>query len=109
MTRSRLIALGQHRARLIGCARVEREHFAAEIARIESALSWIEVLRKGIGKAREHPLFVALGVAVVLALRPRNAMNLALSALSLWRLYHRVRRLWTLASTLASSTTTQTP
>ena len=109
MTRDRLIALGQHRARLVGRARVEREHFAAGVAGIESALSWIDVVRKGVGQARQHPLFVALGVALVLAVRPRNAINLALSALSLWRLYHRGRRLWTLASALAAGAATQKP
>ena len=58
---------------------------------------------------RRHPLLVALGVAIVVALRPRNTVNLAISALSLWRLYHRARRVWTLASTLAASTQTHRP
>jgi hypothetical protein len=103
VTRGRLIALGQHRARLTGRARVEREHLALQVARIESALSWVDVARKGVHGARRHPLLVALVVAVAVALRPRNALNLAISGLSLWRLYKRGRRLWTLASALASS------
>lgn len=103
MTRDRLIALGQHRARLIGRARVEREQLDAQIARIESALSWVDVARKGAHEARRHPLIVALAIAVVVAVRPRNAMNLLISGLSLWRLYRRARRIWTLAQALASS------
>jgi len=103
VTRDRLITLGQHRARLLGRARVEREQLGAHVARIDASLSWIDVARQGVREARQHPLLVALAVAVVVAIRPRNAVNLAISGLSLWRLYHRVRRIWTLASALASS------
>ena len=103
MARDRLISLEQQRARLLGRARVEREQLGAHVARIDASLSWVGVARKGVREAREHPLLVALAVAVVVAIRPRNAVNLAISALSLWRLYHRARRVWTLASALASS------
>jgi hypothetical protein len=103
VTRHRLISLGEHRARLLGRARVEREQLGAHVARIDASLSWIDVARKGVHEARQHPLLVGLAVAVVVALRPRNTVNLAISALSVWRLYHRVRRVWTLASALASS------
>ena len=103
MTRTRLIALEQQRARLIGRARVEREQFGTHLARIETSLSWVDVVRKGVHEARNHPLLIALAIVVVLVIRPRNATNLAISALSLWRLYHRARRIWTLASALASA------
>lgn len=81
----------------------------AQVARIESALSWVDVVRKGAHEARRHPLVVALVVAVVVALRPRNSVNLVISALSLWRLYKRGRRLWTLASVLASGASVPHP
>jgi hypothetical protein len=103
VTRGRLIALGQQRARLIGRARVEREHLDTQVTRIESALSWVDVARKGVHEARRHPLIVALAIAIVVAVRPRNAVNLMISGLSVWRLYKRARRLWTLASALAAS------
>jgi hypothetical protein len=103
MARERLISLAEHRSRLLGRARVEREQLGAHVARIDASLSWIDVARKGVQEARRHPLLLALAVAVVVVLRPRNAVNLAISGLSLWRLYHRVRRVWTLASALASS------
>lgn len=109
MTRSRLILLGEHRARLLGRARVEREQLLLDVTRIDASLSWIDVVSQGVRQARRHPLLVALGVAIVVALRPRNTVNLAISALSLWRLYHRARRVWTLASTLAASTQTHRP
>jgi len=103
VTRARLLALGQQRSRLLGRARVEREQLGANVARIDASLSWIDVARKGVQEARQRPLLVALVVAVVVAIRPRNAVNLAISGLSLWRLYHRARRVWTLAAALASS------
>ncbi len=103
MTRSRLITLGQNRARLIGRARVEREHLGAQVAQIESALSWVEMARKGAHEAGRHPLIIALAIAVVVAVRPRNALGLLIRGLSLWRLYKRARRLWALASALATS------
>jgi len=103
MTRDRLISLGQHRSRLLGRARVEREQLGAHVARIDASLSWIDVARKGVQEARQHPLLVALAVAVIVAIHPRKAVSLAISALSLWRLYHRARRVWTLASALTSS------
>ena len=109
MRRDWLIALGRHRARLIDRARVEREQLGTQVARIESTLSWVEVVRKGAHEARRHPLIIALVVAVVVALRPRNAVNLLISGLSLWRLYKRGRRLWTLASALASSASAPRP
>ena len=103
MTRSRLIALGQNRARLIGRARVEREYLGAQVQQIESALSWVAIARKGAHEVRRHPLIITLVIAIVVVLRPRNAMNLAISGLSLWRLYKRGQRLWALASALAGS------
>jgi len=109
VTRRRLISLGEQRARLLGRARVEREQLSAHVARIDASLSWIDVARKGLHEARQHPLWVALAVVVVVALRPRNAANLAISALSLWRLYHRARRVWTLASALASTARQKQP
>jgi hypothetical protein len=108
VTRGRLISLGQQKARLLGQARIEREQLGAQVSRIEASLSWVDVVRKGVHEARNHPLIVALAIAVFVAVRPRNALNLAISGLSLWRLYHRARRVWTLASALASSAR-QTP
>ena len=109
MTRDRLIALSQQRARLVGRARVEREHVGAVVVRIESALWWVDVAHKGVDQARRHPLLVVAGVALLVALRPRGAMKLLASSWSLWRLYRRVRRLWTVAAALAAGTAAQNP
>jgi hypothetical protein len=101
------MALGQHRALLIGRARAEREHLGVLVARADSALSWVEVLRKGADEVRRHPLLVAAALALLAVLRPRGAVKLLASGWSLWRLYQRVRRLWALANALAASTAAQ--
>jgi YqjK-like protein len=108
MMRRRLIALSQQRARLIGRARVEREHLGAVAARIESALSWVDVVRRGVDGVRRHPLLVVAGIALLVVLRPRGAMKLLVSGWSLWRVYQRARRLWTVAAALAAGTAAQT-
>lgn len=107
MTRRRLIALSQQRARLVGRARVEREHLGAVAARIESALSWVNVVHKGVDGVRRHPLLVVAGIALLVVLRPRGALKLLASGLSLWGLYQRARRLWTVAAALAGGAPAQ--
>jgi YqjK-like protein len=109
VTRQRLIALSQQRTRLVERARAERERLDTAVGRIESALSWIEVVEKGVDGARRHPLLVLAAVALLVALRPRGAIKLAASGLSLWRLYVQARRLWTVASALAASVAAQSP
>lgn len=102
MIRHRLIVLRQHRARLIGHARVEREHLGAVLGRIESSLSWVDVLQKGLGEVRQHPLLVLAGVTLLVALRPRWAVKLLARGWWLWQLYQRGRRVWALATALAA-------
>jgi hypothetical protein len=109
VTRQRLIALRQQRARLVERAGAERERLHAAVARIESAWSWIDVVEKGVDGARRHPLLVLAVVALLVALRPRGAVKLAASGLSLWRLYVRARRLWAVASGLAAGAAAHNP
>jgi hypothetical protein len=107
VTRDRLIALSRQQARLVGRARVEREHLGTVAARIASAVWWVDVAHKGVDGARRHPLLVVAGVALFVALRPRGAIKLLASSWSLWRLYQRARRLWTVASALAAGAAAQ--
>jgi len=94
----RLTALHQHRARLIARARAERNHLAATIGQIESSLSWIDMLKRVGNEARTHPLGILAVLAVLAVLRPRGALKLVGSGWWLWRLYQRLRRMWTLAA-----------
>jgi hypothetical protein len=104
-----LIALSQQRARLVERAGAERERLHMAVGRIESALSWVAVVEKGVDGARRHPLLVVAAVALLVALRPRGMIKLAAGGLSLWRLYLRARRLWTVAAALAAGVAAQNP
>lgn len=103
MSRGRLIALHQHRTRLIGRARIEREHLAAVVTDIESRLSWVEMLKKAAAEARSHPIGILLVLAVLTVLRPRGALKLLGSGWWLWQLYQRARRVWGLAAGIAAN------
>ena len=107
MTRARLIALTQQKMRLVGRARVEREHLGAVAARIESKFWWVDAAQKGVERIRRHPLLLTAGIVLLVALRPRGAVKLLASSWSLWQLYQRARRLWTAAAALAGSAAVQ--
>ena len=107
MTRDRLIALSQQRTRLVGRARVEREHLGAVAARIESKFWWVDAAHKGVERVRRHPLLLAAGIALLVALRPRGAVKLLASSWSLWQLYQRARRLWTAVAAFSSGAAAQ--
>jgi len=103
----RLTALQQHRQRLIGRARVERDHLVATVGQIESSLSWLDMVKRVGGEVRSHPLGVLAVLAVLAVLRPRGALKLVGSGWWLWRTYLRLRRLWTLAAGIAASRSAQ--
>ena len=107
MTRGRLIALSQQRARLVGRARVERAHLGAVAARIESKFRWVDAVHKGVDRVRRHPLLLAAGIVVLVALRPRGTVKLLAGSWSLWQLYQRGRRLWRVAAAFASGAAAQ--
>lgn len=107
MTRDRLIALSQQRARLVGRARVERAHLGAVAARIESTFWWVDAAHRGVDGVRRHPLLLAAGIVLLVALRPRGAVKLLASSWSLWRVYQGARRLWTVAAALAAGAAAQ--
>ena len=107
MTRARLIALTQQRTRLVGRARVEREHLGAVAARIESKFWWVDAAHQGVNRVRRHPLLIVAGIALLVVLRPRGAMKLFVSGWSLWQLYQRARRLWRVAAAVAAGAAVQ--
>ena len=82
---------------------LERNHLAATIGQIESSLSWIDMLKRVGNEARSHPLGVLGVLAILVVLRPRGALKLAGTGWWLWRLYQRLRRMWTLAATIAAA------
>ena len=107
MTRARLLALTQQRTRLVGRARLEREHLGAVAARIEAKFWWVDAAHKGVERVRRHPLLLVAGIVLLAALRRRGAVKLLASSWSLWQLYQRARRLWTVAAAFASGAAAQ--
>jgi len=91
--RERLIALREQRMRLLGRASAERESLAGYVARAEAATGWLEKGMRLVAGAKRRPLWVAAGIAVLVALRPKSALKWLASGWSLWQAY-RGARLW---------------
>lgn len=90
MIRENLLALRERRAVLIAEADAQRSDLVAIVGRVERAAVWYD-RAKAIGrKVREHSLWVAAGVALLLAARPRKALKLIATGFSLWRTWHRL-------------------
>ena len=91
MIRERLLAVRERRARLIAKAEGEREAVLATVKRVEAAAAWVDRGRALLRSAREHMVWIAGGVALLVALRPRKALALVLKAYSLWRSWRTLR------------------
>jgi hypothetical protein len=94
MTRARLLELHQRRAQLVARARTERKQLAAQLARADAALAWLERGRSVLVEVRRRPLLLAAAVLLVMAWRPRRVLKLLASGWSLWQLYRRARLWW---------------
>ena len=86
------MALRERRAGLIVCAEIERGNLAGWIARTDVVSRWADTGIALYRELRRHPLWIAGGVALVLALRPQRTIRWAAAAWSLWRLVRRARR-----------------
>jgi hypothetical protein len=91
MIRERLLALRERRAILIARAEHQRNGLAELVVRAETATMWLERGRALYRRLSAHPLWVAAGVALVVALRPRRSLSLIATALSLWRGWRSLR------------------
>jgi len=107
MTRARLLALAERRARLSVRASAEREAIAALVSRGDGlarsgagALAKIRVLLREL---RARPLLAAAGIALLAAWRPRRALGWALKAWSLWRMVRSAQRWWLRIAALAAA------
>lgn len=95
MTRERLIALRVRRAELIARADSEREAIASLLARTDVASRWLEAGIEAGAELGRHPAWIAGGVGLLLALRPKRVLKWLASGWSLWRVY-RGARAWLL-------------
>jgi hypothetical protein len=105
--RQRLLALAERRARLAARAQAERESMAALLAPADGAValaaSLFRAAHRALAEARNHPLFVIAGVALLVALRPRRALTWLARGWSLWRLYRGAHGWWLRFSAVAGS------
>ena len=103
MTRARLIRLAERRALLVERARAERERMDAFVARTDDADAVFAAGRRVLQELARHPLIVIGGAALLIALRPRRALNWILQGWSLWRFYRSARRWWLRAAAAAAA------
>lgn len=98
MSRARIVALAERRARLVERAGHDRAALAALLARtdapVQAAAQAVAQGRRLFGELRKHPAIVAAGVALLVALRPRRAFGWILKGWSAWRVYSGARRWW---------------
>ena len=96
--RGRLILLAERRARLQARAQSERELLAAVLTPTDgvalAAVAAYRAARRALEEARRHPLFMAIGIALLVALRPRRALSWLARGWSLWRLYRGAQGWW---------------
>jgi hypothetical protein len=96
--RERLLALAERRARLVVHAQAERATIDSLLAPADAAASLGTSLCRIVGRvanqARQYPLGVAAGVALLVALRPKRAITWLSRGWSLWRLYRVARGWW---------------
>jgi YqjK-like protein len=95
MTRERLIALRERRTELVARADAEREAIASALARTDVASRWLEAGMEAGAELRRHPAWIAGGVGLLFALRPKRVLKWIASGWSLWRIYRGARAwLW---------------
>ncbi len=91
MMRERLLALAEHRTRLVARAQAERESFGRLLAPTDAlsamATSVFQAVRRIFREARKYPLLALAGGVVLAAMRPRRAIGWIARGWSLYRLY----------------------
>lgn len=96
--RKQLLALAEHRTRLVARAEDERTVLNSLLAPADAAASLAtslqQVVRRLRDEAARYPLAVVAGVALLAALRPKRAATWLARGWSLWRLYRGARGWW---------------
>ena len=96
--RAQLLALAEHRTRLVARAQEERAAINALLAPADAAAalgsSLTQLARRARDEAGRYPLVVFAGVALLAALRPKRAATWLTRGWSLWRLYRGARGWW---------------
>jgi hypothetical protein len=91
MMRERLLALRERRSLLVAQAAEQRAGAMKFVERLERATAWYERAKSVVLRLRAHPAWVAGGVALLVALRPRKAFKWLATAYSLWQGWRNLR------------------
>lgn len=91
MIREKLLALRERRAVLISRCETQRSEVFALVERVERATAWVDRAKAAALKLRAHPLWIAGGVALLVAVRPRKALKLFATGFSMWRSWRSLR------------------
>lgn len=91
--RERLIALRERRAALLGRAAAEREELGVMLERTDVATRWFATAAHLVAQAKQHPMWIAAGVAFLVALRPRRMLGWVMKGWTVYRVYRRGRAL----------------
>ena len=98
MMREHLLALAEQRTRLVARAQAERETLSPMLAPADAAASLAasvtRLARSVLEQAARYPLSVVVGMALLVALRPKRAITWLSRGWSLWRLYRGARGWW---------------
>lgn len=89
--RERLLVIRERRARLVADAEAQRERVFAVVEQADRVARLFDRARDLARRASAHPVWIAAGVALVVALRPRGAIKLAATGVSLWRGWRSLR------------------
>ena len=96
--RAQLLALAEHRTRLVARAQSERAALNAQLTPADAAAalaaSVLRVARDLVEIAGRYPLSIVAGVALLVALRPKRALIWLTRGWSLWRVYRGARGWW---------------
>ena len=98
MMRERLLALAEHRARLVARAQSERESVSRLLAPTDAmsalAATVFQTVRRIFHEARQYPLLAIAGGVILAAMRPRRAVGWIAKGWSLYRLYRTLAPVW---------------
>lgn len=91
MIREKLVALRERRGQLSARAEFDRGRIASLLARAEFATAWFDRGRTLLAKLSAHPVWIAAGVALLVALRPSKALKWLATGFSVWQGWRRLR------------------
>jgi hypothetical protein len=92
--RERLIGLRERRAKLRERAARERAALEGWVARAEAVENMAAPAVRAFEWLRERPIWIAAGVAILVALRPKGALRWLSRGFGAWQLWRQGHALW---------------